>query len=441
MSCYEKVDFNNPLDADNNLVLPTNLNIVGFGEDSLKLNWQDNIHYTNPDQAKYIDMIIEQSTDNKSFLSIDTVSAYGSGCVIHHIFETNKTYYFRTYAMFESKISKSSNTVSGEIKFLGPSGLSIISMTKTQINLSWQNNNKTASRYNIEMSKDGSDFDSVASVDGSTSKVSLNGNFDSTTVYIFRIIAKSNYNSSPYSNEAGSSLNGNTYLGLKFSYVEGGDFIMGNSNHNVTLSSFYMSKYEITQKQWHDVIVWKQKQGGNILNDSPSYFKGDSLPVESVTWKEVNTWIGYLNQKEYPRKFRLPTEAEWEFAAKGGNDSHGYIFSGGDKVEQVGWTGWSYTRRTMNVGEKLPNELGIYDMTGNVAEWCSDWYAENFPEYPETNPTGPTEGKYKVTRGGYYNADPYLCTVTARMWGWWNDNLSGLDQALKDVGFRIVKQN
>ncbi|MEJ2617748.1 MAG: hypothetical protein P8Z35_22525 [Ignavibacteriaceae bacterium] len=187
MSCYEKVDFNNPLDADNNLVLPTNLNIVGFGEDSLKLNWQDNIHYTNPDQAKYIDMIIEQSTDNKSFLSIDTVSAYGSGCVIHHIFETNKTYYFRTYAMFESKISKSSNTVSGEIKFLGPSGLSIISMTKTQINLSWQNNTKTASRYNIEMSKDGSDFDSVASVDGSTSKVSLNGNFDSTTVYIYSV--------------------------------------------------------------------------------------------------------------------------------------------------------------------------------------------------------------------------------------------------------------
>jgi formylglycine-generating enzyme required for sulfatase activity len=440
ISCYEKIDFNNPLDANNSLNAPNDLEIAHMSEDSLILKWNDNITYTNHDQARAVDIIIEQSTDNINFLSIDTVNGYGSECILHHIFQTNKNYYFRIYTKVESKISRESNTITGKIPFMGPSQLTLMSMTTTQINLKWVNNSDLTKEFIVEMSKDDSEFDSVAAVSKDSVNFLLKGNFDSTTVYIFRVIAKSKYNQSPYSNSVGTSLKGNTYLGLSFSYVEGGSFIMGNSNHIVTLSSFGIGKYEITQQVWREVVIWKQNHGGTDLNESPSYFKGDSLPVESVTWNEVTKWISYLNEKEFPNKYRLPTEAEWEFSARGANKSMGYLFSGSDDCYKVAWTGWDFVNKTASVGKKFPNELGTYDMSGNVAEWCLDWFGSSFPQNPETNPTGPATGRYKVIRGGYYNADPYLCTVSARMWGYWNDALGGLDQALKTIGFRLVKE-
>ena len=183
-------------------------------------------------------------------------------------------------------------------------------------------------------------------------------------------------------------------------YVSGGTFTMGGTSeqgsdaydnekptHNVTLSSYYICKYEVTQALWRVV-----------MGSAPSYFKGDNLPVEQVSWDDCQTFINRLNSYT-GRNFRLPTEAEWEFAARGGNYSHHYKYSGSNYIGDVAWYGDNSDSRTHPVGTKQPNELGLYDMSGNVWEWCSDWYG-SYSSYSQSNPTGPNSGSDRVERGG-----------------------------------------
>ena len=184
-------------------------------------------------------------------------------------------------------------------------------------------------------------------------------------------------------------------------YVSGGTFTMGGTSeqgsdaesiekptHSVTLSSYYICKYEVTQALWRAV-----------MGSNPSYSKGDNLPVERVSWNDCQTFINRLNSYT-GRNFRLPTEAEWEFAARGGNYSRHYKYSGSNNLDDVAWHGDS-SNRTHPVGTKRPNELGLYDMSGNVFEWCSDWY-ETYSSYSQTNPTGPDSGSYRINRGGAF---------------------------------------
>ncbi len=167
--------------------------------------------------------------------------------------------------------------------------------------------------------------------------------------------------------------------GVSFDMVEvrGGTFRMGATSeqgsevysdempvHSVNLSSYYIGKTEVTQ------ALWKAVMGSN-----PSYFKGDNLPVECVSWNDCQEFVRELNALT-GLNFRLPTGAEWEFACRGGNNSRGYRFSGSDNFEEVTWYGGNSGQRTHPVGTKLPNELGIYDMSGNVKEWCNDWFTD-----------------------------------------------------------------
>ena len=183
-------------------------------------------------------------------------------------------------------------------------------------------------------------------------------------------------------------------------YVKGGTFTMGATSeqgseadsdekptHSVTLSSFYICKYEVTQ------ALWKAVMGSN-----PSSFKGDNLPVETVSWDDCQTFIRKLNAMT-GKNFRLPTEAEWEFAARGGNNSRGYKYAGSNNIETVAWYDDNSGSKTHVVGTKSPNELGIYDMSGNVLEWCQDWKG-SYSSASQTNPTGASSGSYRVLRGG-----------------------------------------
>ena len=153
------------------------------------------------------------------------------------------------------------------------------------------------------------------------------------------------------------------------------------------MGSFYICKYEVTQK------LWKAFMGSN-----PSWTKADNMPVEWVNWVTAQKFIRKLNAFS-GKKFRLPTEAEWEYAARGGNRSHNYLYSGSDDINDVAWWQDNSGDKLHPVGTKRPNELGLYDMTGNVYEWCSDWQAP-YQSGAQTNPKGPQTGRSRVKRGG-----------------------------------------
>ena len=168
---------------------------------------------------------------------------------------------------------------------------------------------------------------------------------------------------SPESGETVFSVNG---VEFEMVHVEGGSFDMGEEVnfsvplHRVTLSSYHIGKYPVTQKLWE-----------MVMGDNPSTFKGPNRPVESVSWDDCQRFISKLNRLTR-KKFKLPTEAQWEFAARGGNNSAGYGYSGSNDFYSVAWFEENSGYETHDVGELLPNELGIYDMSGNVFEWCSD---------------------------------------------------------------------
>ncbi|MDR1169683.1 MAG: SUMF1/EgtB/PvdO family nonheme iron enzyme [Prevotellaceae bacterium] len=213
-------------------------------------------------------------------------------------------------------------------------------------------------------------------------------------------------------------------------FVQGGAFLMGCTSeqsdcwddekpvHEVTLSSFFIGKYEVTQAQWKA-----------LMGTNPSNSKGDNLPVEKVSWNEVQIFIERLNDAT-GKQYRLPTEAEWEYAARGGNKSKGYKYSGSNLVEDVAWMVTNSGDVTNPVGTKPANELGIYDMSGNVWEWCSDWKGI-YPASAQNNPAGVSSSSSHVRRGGSWNNAANSCRVANRP-GYSPGNSDG------DLGFRLA---
>lgn len=214
--------------------------------------------------------------------------------------------------------------------------------------------------------------------------------------------------------------------------IEGGTFYMGATSeqeewsesdeyyaHEVTLSCFYMAATEVTQELWQAV-----------MGNNPSEFTGDlQRPVENVSWNDCQTFIAKLNDLT-GKNFRLPTEAEWEFAARGGNKSLGYRYSGSDTVDDVAWYSRNSDSTSHPVGTKAANELGLYDMSGNVWEWCSDWY-DSYSSTPQTNPTGAATGRWRVFRGGSWRAN-YIRSRAAER------NSDEPNYTHYDLGLRIV---
>lgn len=189
-------------------------------------------------------------------------------------------------------------------------------------------------------------------------------------------------------------------VSFKMIHVEGGTFEI-DSNSFVTLSSFSIGETPVTQALWRAV-----------MRNNPSNFNGAQNPVENVSWNDSQKFIRKLNQKT-GRKFRLPTEAEWEFAARGGTKSKGYNYSGSNKLKDVAWYYSNSGSKTHPVKKKCPNELGIFDMSGNVREWCQDWYG-NYKAGTQTNPTGSTYGSYRVLRGGCWFDNASYCQASFR---------------------------
>lgn len=214
-------------------------------------------------------------------------------------------------------------------------------------------------------------------------------------------------------------------------HISSGSFIMGATPeqeeyaeeqerpaHKVTLSDYYIGQTEVTQTLWEAV-----------MGDNPSYFKGKNLPVENVSWDECQIFIEKLNACT-GRTFRLPTEAEWEFAARGGNKSHGYMYSGSNNFDNVAWYYMNSKNKTHPIATKQANELGLYDMSGNVYEWCYDCY-NLYNSYEVNNPCDTDTGYGRVGRGGSWDDGFDRCRVSYRL------NFSRYNR-YEEVGLRLV---
>ncbi len=204
-------------------------------------------------------------------------------------------------------------------------------------------------------------------------------------------------------------------VSFKMIKVEGGSFMMGSNDgdadekpvHQVTLSTFYIGETEVTQELWLAV-----------MGKNRSKFKGTKRPVEKVSWDDCQEFVQKLNVLT-GKTFRLPTEAEWEYAARGGNRSKGYTYSGSDVIDNVAWYEDNSGDQTHEVATKQPNELGIYDMSGNVVEWVQDraglWKGpKKYEPIPQTNPQGPSSGSDRVYRGGGWDGSAGYCRVSDR---------------------------
>ena len=208
----------------------------------------------------------------------------------------------------------------------------------------------------------------------------------------------------------------NSKVSFKMIRVEGGSFLMGSPDkvpntfsdekpqHEVTLSDYFIGETQVTQALWRAV-----------MDNNPSVFEGDNNPVDSVSWNDCQEFLKKLNSKT-GQAFRLPTEAEWEYAARGGNKSRGFRFAGSDDIDEVAWYSPKSEEKTHPVKQKQANELGLYDMSGNVLEWCQDRYGR-YGRDMETNPTDPSKVSYRVLRGGSWCNNAQFCRVATRFYG------------------------
>jgi formylglycine-generating enzyme required for sulfatase activity len=220
--------------------------------------------------------------------------------------------------------------------------------------------------------------------------------------------------------------------GMEFVSIPAGKFMMGcsagdsqcygdeNPRHEVTISrSFELGKYEVTQGQWV-----------KVMGNNPSSFKGDDrLPVEQISWNDAQGFVMKLNTLNDGYRYRLPTEAEWEYAARGGADGPYY-----GNLDAIAWYDSNSGSKTHPVGQKQPNGYGLYDMLGNVWEWCSDWYGESYyGGSPAADPKGPSSGQYRVVRGGSWGGNSWDARVSYRL------RYVAVDR-LDDYGFRVCRE-
>ncbi|HOD55262.1 MAG TPA: formylglycine-generating enzyme family protein, partial [Candidatus Cloacimonadota bacterium] len=266
------------------------------------------------------------------------------------------------------------------------------------------------------------------------------------------------------SNVVTASFTINMIIPENMAFVSGGTFSPNEGSYMVTLSSYFIGKYEVTQAEWESVMTGNT----NGISATPSYFSNHPThPVECVSWYDIlvycnrrsilegltpcyakdgdtnpdhwgfvptqaNTYWNAITMNMSADGYRLPTEMEWEFAARGGNQSQNFTYSGSNTIEYVAWLYDNSSNMTQAVGSKAPNELGIFDMSGNVFEWCWDWIA-TYPSGSYTNPTTTISPYYRTKRGGSWDVDESYCQVSNRCDG-------NIDDRYSNNGFRVVRR-
>ena len=413
---------------------PNNLSISMINETSISLTW------TNANDFSKI-IIIEKSNNGIEYFVIDSLSSpLSTSKTITGVFSSDTTYSFRLRAKSNFNSSGYSNSVSQKLVFPEPNNLRITSMTTSQVSLSWTDNSSFETGFEIEQSTNGGSYSLIQSVGANLTTATITATFDQTITYSFRLCAVTKINRTKYSSP--TSYNIVKAAGIVF--VTGGTFTMGSPTdplnteeqpqHSVILSDYFVSNTEIRWGTWDSVYQWGKNNG---YTDLPVGVKGYPTgdvqhPVTTVNWYDVVKWCNARSEKEgltpvyyintdfsagniyktgnvdlqntmvnwSANGYRLPTEAEWEYAAQGGINRHNphYRYSGSDFLPNVGYYDENSGHNTHSVGSLQPNELGIYDMSGNVWEWCWDWYGK-YSSTTQTNPYGPSSGASRLRRG------------------------------------------
>ena len=395
--------------------------VVNVSWDAVKYAQSYDVYRSNSSDGTY-ELVAENIS---STIWTDISALYGN------------SYYYIVRAKNRNVVSTQSPYASVTVNPAAPTHVkAVIDENDLVVNVSWDAV-KYAESYNVyRCSSPSGTYSLIAERVTSTSWTDnnpLNGNnyYKVNTLYKDKISALSNAVRA-LDPTKGSII---TVNGVAFNMVKvsGGTFQMGATSeqgsdaesdekpvHQVTLSDYYIGETEVTQELWQAV-----------MGSNPSGFTGSGLlPVERVSWDDCQTFITKLNALT-GMQFRLPTEAEWEFAARGGNSSQGYKYSGSNNIVDVAWYTKNSNSKTHEVGTKAPNELGLYDMSGNVWEWWQDWY-DYYSSSAQTNPTGPTSGYHHMHRGGSWYGSAGNCRVSRRKF------ITPYDGVGRDHGLRLA---
>ncbi len=402
---------------------PGDLQILSMTDTAVVLSWTDN---SNSETS----FDVEQSTDSIFFSVVQNVSANTTTATIPGTYLTTNMYYFRVKAKSSTTTTGPSNVVQRTL-FPAPTGLGILSMTATSIALRWTDNSSIETGFEIEQSANSSAYSVVGSVGANVTSSTISAVFDSNNTYSFRVCAKTAINKSAYSNALARALGA-------WVFVKGGSFQMGRNSefsderpvHSVTLKDYYIGKYEVTVRQYREFTT----ATGRVFPPAPGWGWNDDDPMVYVSWNDARDYCVWISDTT-GKTIRMPTEAEWEYTARGGIYAQGRSYSGSNTIDGVAWCFANSNSRTQTVGTKQPNELGIYDMSGNAWEWCADWYGR-YSSQPQANPTGPSTGTVKVFRGGSW-FDYGLGTSDCRVETRYNYTPGS---KVYDGGFRVVQE-
>lgn len=317
-----------------------------------------------------------------------------------------------------------------------PSNLQVTIVNGHTLSLTWVHDCSYEAGYIIERKTESTFFTEIGRT-GANILVYRDVSCDIMVNYTYRVMAYIGEKYSEYSSE----LRNDSY---EMVFVQGGSFQMGSNNgnsnekpiHTVTVSDFYIGKYEVSVAQFSKFIElasyktdsekngysyiydgsWEKKNGVTwmcgVKGNRYSQIKECNYPVIHISWNDAVAYCEWLSE-ETKNNYRLPTEAEWEYAARGGPSSQGYAYSGSNSISDVAWYNSNSGSKTHVVGDKQPNKLGLYAMSGNVYEWCWDWYG-SYSSNIQTNPTGLSSGSYRVLRGGGWNVNVSHCRVGYR---------------------------
>ncbi len=416
---------------------PSDLDIIQTSLSSCQLIWSDN---SNGEEGFKFD---RKKDDQDWIIGYQNLDANQESFVDTEL-EISANYQYRVYAFLGDNNSNSSQE---ELLMIipAPSDLEIIQTSPTSCQLIWSDNSNGEEGFKIDRKKDDQDWIiGYQSLDANQESYT-DDDLETNSIYHYRMCAFSGNSNSDYVEESINTLYGNLIFVEGDTFTMGDHFNEGGSSelplHQVTINSFYIGKYEVTQAEYQI-----------MMEENPSSFLGSVKPVESVTWYNA---VEYCNARSLQEGltpcydtsdwscdftangYRLPTEAEWEYAARGGvNHVDDYRYSGCHNeadLTDYAWYSANSNSQTHEVGNKNPNQLGIYDMSGNVMEWCNDWYdSDYYSSSPSDNPNGPNSGSYRILRGGAWIFSARYCSVASRRNNDPDINYHG-------IGFRLVR--